>query len=354
MSYLIRAAAMVLVMVGALLAQSARTADEENTISIFKRSQKAIVHINVSVQETRELEKRTSNEAVGSGFLVDIEGHILTNYHIVEASNRIEVYLPSGRRTIARLVGTAPSLDLALVKVDITADDGIEPLELGDSDGLDVGQKVIAVGHPLAFHNSLTVGVVSALNRSVPGVPPELDGSLIQTDAAVNPGNSGGPLLDSSGRVIGITTARIAQAQNMSFAIPINAAKHVIPDLIAMGHPYRPGLGIDGVEVTPELAALFGLPVSAGFLIEYVSPGSIGFAIGLRAGERVIVLGEAAYVIGGDIITAIDGKKVSRPADIAKVFLESHPGRTLQLTIFRDGTFQRLHVPLMEMHPKWQ
>src|SRR3990172_5525084 len=195
MRYLIRTAAMVLAMVGPLLAQSARTADEENTISIFKKSQKAIVHINVSMQETRELETKTSGEGLGSGFLIDREGHILTNYHIVEASNRIEIYLPGGRQTIARLIGTAPSLDLALLKVEVTADDRIEPLEFGDSDQLEVGQKVIAVGHPLAFHNSLTVGVLSALNRSFPGVPPELDGSLIQIDAAVNPGNSGGPLL---------------------------------------------------------------------------------------------------------------------------------------------------------------
>ena len=348
--YLIRTAALVLAMVGPLLAQSARTADEENTISIFKKAQKAIVHINVSMQETRELETRNSGAGLGSGFFIDRDGHILTSYHIVEASNRIEIYLPGGRRTMARLIGTAPSLDLALVKVEITAEDRIEPLELGDSDQLEVGQKVIAVGHPLAFHNSLTVGVLSALNRSFPGVPPELDGSLIQIDAAVNPGNSGGPLLDSSGRVIAITTARIAQAQNMGFAIPIDAAKHVIPDLIKMGHPYRPGLGIDGVEVTLELAALFGLPVSTGFLIEDVFPGSIGFAIGLRAGERVIVLGGAAYVLGGDIITAIDGKKVSRSAEIAKIFLESHPGRTLRLTIFREGTLQNVDVPLMEMH----
>lgn len=345
---------LMLLATGAISGQSKRTSDEENTISIFKQARAAVVHINVSVHESRTHDQRVASEAVGSGFLIDRQGSILTNYHVIEQSNRVEVYLPGGRQTLAKLVGTAPSLDLALLQVDLNDKDAVEPLPLGDSDGLEVGQKAISVGHPLALHNSLTVGVVSALNRMFPGAPGELQGSLIQTDAAINPGNSGGPLLDSSGYVIGIATARAPESQNLGFAIPINLVKRVLKDLIDMGHPYRPALGIDGIEITPELAVLFGLPVRRGFLIQDVFPGSPADLAGLRAGNRAIVLGENLYVTGGDVVTAMNGKDVSSLTQMMKALLESRPGQDLRLSIFREGRTIELTLPLGPMHGPWR
>jgi S1-C subfamily serine protease len=345
---------LIIVATGAISGQSKRTADEENTIKIFKQARAAVVHINVSVHESRSHDQRVSSEALGSGFLIDRQGRILTNYHVIEQSNHVEVYLPGGRQTLAKLVGTAPSLDLALLQVDLNDTDDVEPLLLGDSDGLEVGQKAISVGHPLALHNSLTVGVVSALNRTVPGISGELQGSLIQTDAAINPGNSGGPLLDSTGYVIGIATARAPESQNLGFAIPINVAKRVLNDLIEMGHPYRPALGIDGIAITPELAVLFGLPAQRGFLIQDVFPGSPAHIAGLRAGNRAVVLGENLYVIGGDVVTSINGKDVSSLIDIMKILLESRPGQYLRLTILREGRTMELALPLEPMHGPWR
>jgi S1-C subfamily serine protease len=167
----------------------------------------------------------------------------------------------------ARLLGTAPQLDIALLQIDAPAPE-LFPLVLGDFGSLEVGQKVIAIGNAVGLHNSLTVGVVSALQRSMGDTAAELEDALIQTDAAINPGNSGGPLLNSSGDVIGINDAIIERAQNVGFAVPIDLARSVIPDLVEMGHPYRPVPGFSGSEITPSLAKLFGLPVDRGFLIE--------------------------------------------------------------------------------------
>ena len=352
-----RTVQMLLIMFAAvemLAAQSKRTTDEENTIAIFKQARSAVVHINVSAQESSAHGDHVSAEGLASGFLIDRQGRILTNYHVVEQSNHVEVYLPSGRRTLATLVGTAPSLDLALLQVDLLSDEVVNPLPLGDSDAVEVGQKVIAVGNPLALHNTLTVGVVSALDRTFPGAPSQLDGNLIQTDAAINPGNSGGPLLDSSGYVIGIATARAPNGQNLGFAVPINLAKQVLQDLVDMGHPYRPALGLNGIEITPQLADLFRLPLGRGVLIENVSPGSLADMAGLRGGTRTIVLGEAVFVIGGDVLTAVDGKEISSLSQIQKALLEARPGQRMRLTVFRDGRKLEVLLPLEPMHGPWR
>ena len=211
---------------------------------------------------------------------------------------------------------------------------------------------MVAIGHPLALHNTLTVGVLSAEGRTLPESPVELRGVLLQTDAAINPGSSGGPLIDSSGQVIGIATAVAATAQNVGFAVPINLVKRVVPDLIEMGHPYRPSLGIDGVGITPELAELFDLPRKSGFLVERVAPGSLAERHGVRAGGRFVLLNETAYVLGGDIITAINDNEVSSATEIARALLESHPGDELRLTILRHGELLEFVFHLGPMHSR--
>lgn len=323
--------------------------DEQNTVEVFRRSSPAVVHINARQKLLLKFEDITPKSGVGTGFFFDREGHILTNFHVIEESNQIEVVLGDGRRINARLVGTAPRLDLAVLAVELPASD-ITPLSFGDSDALVIGQKVLAVGHPLALHNTLTSGIVSALRRTLEHLSPELEDSVIQTDAAINPGNSGGPLLNSKGEVVGIVTAAMGQAQNLGFAIPSNVVQQVIPDLLSMGHPYRPALGFAGLSLDRYIADMFGIPLQEGFLVEEVAFGSPAQAAGLRAGERAVTVGERTIVLGGDIITAVNDKKVRSMGEITRALLAGRPGQNVTLTVYRDGKFFPVEFLLQPMH----
>jgi S1-C subfamily serine protease len=325
----------------------ALTEDERNTVAVFREASRGVVHVESRATTESRFEKGLIEAGAASGFVVDAKGHVLTNYHVVNGKNEIDVVLDGGRRVAARLVGTAPQLDLALLQVDAPGAE-IVPLTLGESRTLQVGQKVMAIGNPFGLHNTLTVGIVSALQRSVPGTSVELKEALIQTDAAINPGNSGGPLLDSRGDVIGINTLGGA-GQSLGFAVPIHLARRVIEDLVQMGHAYRPQLGFDGTELTPAIAKLFGLPVERGLLVEEVLPRSPAAQAGLRAGERIVVSGDKAYALGGDVITAINGEPVTGAATIARVILESRPGDVLRLTVDRAGQSLELLIRLEQM-----
>lgn len=324
------------------------TTEESNTVEIFRRVSRGVVHIEVRKTAESQFKKSISDSQTGTGFIYDRAGRILTAYHVIQGNNQIDVILSNGRRLRARLVGTAPQLDLALLQVSAPADE-LFPLTLGDSRALEVGQKVLAIGNPVGLHNTLTVGIVSALRRSLDNASVELQDAMIQTDAAINPGSSGGPLLDSNGRVIGINTATVEGAQNVGFAIPIHLARRVTPDLIKMGHPYRPRLGFSGSEITPALVILFGLPLDQGFLVEEVLPGSPAHYAGLQAGERIVIVNDKTHVLGGDIITAINEESLTHTSQIARTLLESHPGQTLRLKVYRKGKTIELTIPLRRM-----
>ena len=328
-------------------AQERLTMDERNTIDVFRQASVGVVHIAARSAAETKFEKTVTEAATGSGFVVDREGRILTNAHVIDGRNEIDVVLGAGRRLRARLVGTAPQLDLAVLQVDAAVED-LHPLTLGDSRGLQVGQKVLAIGNPFGLHDTLSAGVISALGRTVPGTAVELQDALIQTDAALNPGNSGGPLLDSAGEVIGVN-ALAGQAQSLGFAIPIHLARRVMADLVEMGHPYRPQLGFSGVEVTPALARLFGLTLDRGYLVEEVLPQSPAALAGLRRGGRMVVTGDRVYALGGDIVTAIDGQPVSGASDMARLLLEARPGQRLRIEVERGGRRIELVVPLEQM-----
>lgn len=342
----------MLILALAIPEQIDRTEDERNTIDVFSKAKLGVVHIKARQVESTEFGAHQHSESTGSGFLIDYHGHVLTNYHVIDSANRIEVYLPDGGMAVARLIGTAPSLDVAVLRVDLYEAGAHEPLPLGDSEAVVIGQKVIAVGHPLSLHNTVTVGVVSAVRRSLSGMPAELQGALLQTDAAINPGNSGGPLLNSSGEVIGMATALVPEAQNLGFAVPIHLVKRVLADLISMGHPYQPSLGIDGIEITPEIADLFGLPERKGFLVERVVPESLAERAGIRAGSRMVLLNETVFVLGGDIVAAINGEDVSSEPQIARILLLSRPGETLTVRFLREGELHEIALPLEAMHSR--
>jgi S1-C subfamily serine protease len=327
------------------------TSDEQNTIAVFRQASRGVVYITartsgpVSVPQTVD----TSSASAGTGFVIDHEGRVLTAFHVIQDRDEITVSL-GAKQVAARLVGTAPQLDIALLQVDPPKDE-IFPLPLGTSQNLEVGQKVLAIGNAAGMGNSLTVGVVSAVGRNLDQSTVELEDSFIQTDAAINPGNSGGPLLDSAGQVVGINDAMLKNAQNMGFAIPIDLVRSVLPDLIAMGHPYKPMLGFTGSEVTASMANLFGLPVKRGFLIEEVLPGSSAEAAGLRGGSRMVALtvGDKPYMLGGDIIVAIDGEPFTSAAQLARMLLGSRPGQELRLTVYRKGRTIEVELPLEKM-----
>ena len=353
-AHTLRPAAMVLAIASlaaagtpALAEDRLKTDDERNTVAVFREASQGVVHVEARAAAETKFEKKVIEAATGSGFLVDTNGRVLTNAHVIDGKNEIEIVLGSGRRLSARLVGTAPQLDLALLQADVPADE-LHPLALGDSRALLVGQKVLAIGNPFGLHNTLTVGVVSALNRTVGGTAVELRDALIQTDAAINPGNSGGPLLDSAGKVVGVNAIG-SEAQNVGFAIPIHLALRVMDDLVEMGHPYRPQLGFTGVEVTPSLAKLFGLGAERGYLVQEVLPRSPADVAGLRAGERVVVSGDTAYVLGGDIVTGANGRAVAGSGDLSRLLMELRPGELLRLEVERGGQRHEVVIRLEAM-----
>jgi serine protease Do len=321
--------------------------DERNTIEIFRRASPGVVHVEARDAAETKFERKVVQAGTASGFFIDVEGRILTNAHVIDGKNEIDVVLGGGRRVPARLVGTAPQLDLALLQVTVPAGE-THPLPLGDSAALQVGQKILVIGNPLGLHNTLTVGVVSALNRTVPGTPMELGDALIQTDAAINPGSSGGPMLNSAGEVVGVNTLG-SNAQGLGFAVPIHLARRIIADLIEMGHAYRPQLGFNGTEITPAIARLFGLPVTQGLLVEEVLPRSPAAVAGLRAGGRIVVSGDKTYTLGGDIVTAVNGQPVSGASTIARALMDGRPGDLLRLEVAREGRTIEILILLDKM-----
>ena len=332
-----------------LPAQESRlTPDERNTIEIFRRASQGVVHIRARATMTSLFDTHPMDSSTGTGFAIDTDGRILTAFHVIKDKTEITVVLSNGHEFTARLLGTAPQLDIALLQIEAPKTE-LFPLVLGDSGSLEIGQKVMAIGNAIGLHNSLTVGVISALKRSIGDTAVELEDAFIQTDAAINPGNSGGPLLNSTGEVVGINDAMIERAQNIGFAIPIDLARSVIPDLIEMGHPYRPTLGFSGSEITPSLAKLFGLPLERGFLIEEVLPDSPAAEAGLRAGGRIVVVSQKPYVLGGDIVVSVDGEPFSAASQMAKVLLRSRPGQELRLRVYRQGRTIEVSVPLRRM-----
>lgn len=337
---------LVTVVVGQAQNSSHLTPDEKNTIDVFCQASRGVVNITARTTASSPFEVRSPDTSTGTGFLIDPKGRILTAFHVIKDKDEITIGLGTKQLT-ARVVGTAPQLDIALLQADVPTTD-LFPLRLGTSQDLRVGQKVMAIGNAAGLHNSLTVGVVSALNRSL-DTAVELQDAFIQTDAAINPGNSGGPLLNSAGEVVGINDALLTHAQNVGFAIPIDFARSIITDLIEMGHPYHPILGFSGSEVTPNLAHLFGLPVERGFLVEEVLPHSVAQNAGLQAGSRVVMISDKPYVLGGDIIVGIDGVQFSSSAQLAQILMRARPGQQLELKVYRQGQTINIDLPLEKM-----
>lgn len=332
---------------GPLAHATGLSSDETNNIDIYKSAHLATVNITSTVYRRTIFFEVYPAKDQGSGFLISSDGKILTNSHVVANERQLEVTLPDQARYKAQLLSRDEANDLALLQ--ITPRSKLPTLHLGDSDGLQVGQKVLAIGNPFGLAGTLTVGIVSSLGRSIRGENERTLEGLIQTDAAINPGNSGGPLLDSAGNVVGINTAILGPNGGnvgIGFAMPINRAKLMLDDFQA-GRK-RPKLGVSVVPISGDYADALHLPTQGGLLIQGVDPDSAAARAGLRAGRQEIQIGNAELLVGGDLIMSIDGKPVDRDDAISRALATKRSGDTLELTIFRNGRTINVRVKLGE------
>ena len=326
------------------------TPDEEINIRVYSAASPAVVNITTTAVAYDFFLNPVPKEGTGSGAIIDRSGHILTNFHVVDGAQRLEVTLADTSKWPARPVGADPSNDLAVIKIDAPAEK-LSVIPLGDSSRLVVGQKVLVIGNPFGFERTLTVGIVSSLGRSIRADNGRLIRGIIQTDAAINPGNSGGPLLNSSGEVIGVSTAIFSPSGGsvgVGFAVPINTAKRIIPELINRGYVARPYLGITGHEVFPALAQALSLAVREGIMVVEVTPGSPAQRAGVRSGERAVRVGNMIVRVGGDIITEVDRVKVRTFEELSDFIDGKRPGDTVTLTVNRQGKFNSVEVRLRE------
>lgn len=324
------------------------TPAEINNIDVYKRVVPSVVNITAGTVTLDFFYGFVPQEDQGSGFILDRQGHILTNYHVIANAQKIEVQTSDKRHFRARLIGGDRLHDLALLQIDAP---NLRPAVLSSSAHLQVGQQVYAIGNPFGLSGTMTTGIISAI-RSVRGPESAPIENAIQTDAAINPGNSGGPLLNSHGEVIGINTmiAQNGAEQNagIGFAIPIDTAKAVLQDLQKYGHTRRPSLGIRTLAIGPDLAQQMGLPASSGLLIESTEPGGAADRAGLRGGNQLAYLGNMQISIGGDLIVAIDGRPVTNSQDVAEIMDKHQPGDTVTVTFFRGRRRMTARVVLGE------
>jgi S1-C subfamily serine protease len=327
------------------------TNTELNNISVYKRVVPSVVNITAGTVTLDFFMGLVPQQDQGSGFILDKQGHILTNYHVVADARNVEVQTHDKRRYQAQVIGKDRLHDLALLQINAP---NLVPAVLASSRDLQVGQQVFAIGNPFGLSGTMTVGIISAI-RSVRspegGAPIE---NAIQTDAAINPGNSGGPLLNSQGEVIGINSmiAQNGAEQNagIGFAIPIDTAKAVLSDFQKYGHARRPSLGVRTLPIGPDLAEQMGLPAQYGVLIESTIPGGAAERAGLHGGNQVAYLGNMQISVGGDLIVAIDGQEITNSQDISEIMNGHQPGDAVTVTFYRGRRKMAAHVTLGEAH----
>jgi len=328
----------------------AETEDEENNISVYRRIGPGVVNITSVVIQRDFFFNPVPREGAGSGSIVDADGHILTNHHVIRDSSKLEVTLSDGSKWKAKLIGADPGNDLAVIKIDAPRDK-LTVIPMGDSSNLKVGQKVLAIGNPFGLGQTLTTGIISSLGRSIRSEAGTLIEDVIQTDAAINPGNSGGPMLDSEGRIIGINSAIISPtgaSVGIGFAVPVNTAKRILPELIRKGYVSYPWIGASVFPLLPEFAKSLGLTVERGAMIMEVVKGGPADKAGLQAGDRQVRVGNVMLPVGGDVITEFGGEKVASGDDLIGLIRSRQPGDRVDLKVLRNGKFLIVNITLGE------
>jgi S1-C subfamily serine protease len=325
---------------------AALTEDESINVKIYRQASPAVANILTKATEYDFFMDPVPVEGAGSGFVIDPRGYILTNYHVVEGAQTIEVVLGDQSRYPAKFIGADQRNDVALVKIEPKGKQ-LVVLQLGDSGALQVGQKVLAIGNPFGFQSTLTTGVVSALGRTVQTSQSTFIEEAVQTDAAINRGNSGGPLINTRGEVIGINSAIYTPSgttAGIGFAIPINTAKIIANDLITSGRVHRAFLGVESMALVGDLAEALDLPVREGLLVETVTKDGPAAAAGIHGGDRIAQAGMRRFYIGGDVIVAVDNQKVASQFDLNLILNHHRPGDTVNVTVYRGG--KKMDVPV--------
>lgn len=329
---------------------AALTNDEALNVRIYRQSSSAVANILTKATEYDFWMDPVPVEGAGSGFVIDGKGYILTNFHVVQGAQTIEVVLGDQSRHSAKFIGADQRNDVALIKID-PGNKPLAVLPLGDSSSLQVGQKVLAIGNPFGFQSTLTTGVVSALGRTVQTGQNTLIDEAIQTDAAINRGNSGGPLMNTHGEVIGINSAIYTPSgttAGIGFAIPVNTAKRIAHDLITDGRVHQAFIGVETIPINESFAEALGLPAQEGLLVQTTTRGGPAAEAGIRGGDRVAQAGMRRFYIGGDVITAIDSQKVSSPLDVNLALNKRRPGDVVTVSLFRGGKKMDVSVKLGE------
>jgi putative serine protease PepD len=332
------------------LAITAATEDEQNTIVIYKKAAPAVVNITSTVVERDFFFGLVPREGTGSGAVIDAKGYVLTNNHVIKDAKRIEVTFADGSKWPGRLVGTDPDNDLAVIQIDAPAD-RLRALPLGNSQDLQVGQKVLAIGNPFGLGETLTTGIISSLGRAIRSEGGMLMEDLIQTDAAINPGNSGGPLLDSDGKIIGINTAIFSPSGGnvgIGFAVPVDTAKRIIPELLEKGYVAHPWMGVSLFPLTPGVAKALSLTVERGALIVEVLRGGPADKAGLRGGTKMVQVGNTMLPVGGDLVTGLNGEAVNSSEELIRRIRKHRSGDQVRLRILREGKAQDVTLSLGE------
>jgi S1-C subfamily serine protease len=326
---------------------------EKRVIDVYKRVSPAVVNVTTQILRRSFFFEAIPEEGAGSGFVLDTEGHILTNFHVIKGAQQIEVTFLDESTGPAEVVGADPRNDIAVLQVEQLPETAV-PVELGTSANLQVGQRAIAIGNPFGqFGGTLTTGVISALDRTLQSQDNRQISGIIQTDAAINRGNSGGPLLDSAGRVIGINTAIFSPSGTSSgvgFAVPVDTIRRVLPDLLTLGRYRHPWLGLHfAYHLTPGLASVLDLPVEQGLLLVELDPNGPLAALGVQGAQREVIIGNQRVYVGGDILTAIDDEAVTS-MDNLQTLLETkyQVDDEVTVTLIREGQETNMTVKLGE------
>jgi S1-C subfamily serine protease len=325
--------------------------DEEINIRVYDKVSPGVVNITRTVVEYDFFFSPVAREGTGSGCVLDTDGNILTNYHVIENADSLEISLPDRTKYRANVIGVDRQNDLAILRLIGASKERLHPISLGSSTGLKVGQKVLAIGNPLGLQNTLTVGIISSLGRRIKTESDDLVDNVIQTDAAINPGNSGGPLLNTAGEMIGINSSIFTIGGGnigIGFAIPADTIRRVATELIRDGRVLRPWFGIEGYALNEDLASVLELPVKSGILVYRIYRGSSAEKSDIRGANRVVGWYNERIYVGGDIITEVEGKPVASHEELRLLLESKRPGETIEVTLYRGNSKIKKSVILVE------
>jgi S1-C subfamily serine protease len=332
------------------LFSAALTEEERNNIAVYEKVADGVVNVTSTAIQMDFFFNAFPTQGSGSGSIIDTKGHILTNHHVVADAQKLEVTLADGSKWPAKLVGSDPDSDLAVIKIDAPKEK-LKVVPMGDSKNLRIGQKVLAIGNPFGLQRTLTTGIVSSLGRTIRSDVGTLIEDVIQTDAAINPGNSGGPLLNSDGEIVGINSAIISPSGGsvgIGFAIPVNTARRVVPELISKGYVTYPYIGATIQSLIPEMAKYLKLKIERGAMISEVVKGGPADKAGLKGGNQKVQVGNMIVLMGGDIVVKADQKEVKTNDELIHYIREKKPGDTILLKVFRKDSLIDVKVTLGE------